>query len=296
MSSERNLSRRDNKQKNAQNEEAFVSSYEEEAATTPGQVLPSAKSVSRSVLQRARSNIRSLSPQDVIQLQRVIGNRAVTGLIQRKKFKDSNNDPGEVLGWVNQILQAVPVARPEDILDLNVENFFGYLTKKLEKDPTYGGDDYASNVSVLYKYQDIINADIEKKIIDVQLNNFRKKRPLTQSQQNHIFLGEAKDNNSKVVGYHWTGDGSAVAEGFGATTPLGGIGCYAQKVRLREHPDTVKDKASTFFPNDWSRKDVTVAIEYANVVAGNIFEVTKPKKGAGLKLFFNGDSYFPYFE
>jgi len=72
--------------------------------------------------------------------------------------------------------------------------------------------------------------------------------------------------------------------------------CYWKRVRSKADASLSKDKGSTFFPDSWSTQDIKDAIEYASQRVGRPeFEVQAPAKEPGLILFFNGDSYYPYF-
>ena len=96
------------------------------------------------------------------------------------------------------------------------------------------------------------------------------------------------------TGYHTIKGQSAIAEGYGKKTMLD-FGCYKQGVRLIADHSKVKQKESTFFPDDWSLDDIREAIEFALTV-GKLYEVVTPAKGKGMKLFKNADSFFPYFD
>lgn len=271
------------------------------------QSAPKPKTGPASPIQHTAVTPNSFHPTELSQLQRTIGNQAVArlvhgsgstvsvsptqSLIQRKKFKDE----GEVLSWVDELFDSVKTEHPKRILDLNSESFFEYLLTKLSKDGTYGGDDVGSNTGSLWQHRDLILARIESKIISGTFAGFNRKRTVSESQKEHIFLGQLSEDGKRVTGYHWSGDPAAVAEGYGAKTDYA-YGCYSQAVRLRDDHTVTKPKESTFFPDNWERKDIIVAIEYADSVGGNIFEVSAPKKGAGLRLFYNGDSYFPFFD
>jgi hypothetical protein len=110
---------------------------------------------------------------------------------------------------------------------------------------------------------------------------------------NHVTKG-GTNSDGGPTGYHTIHGKGAIAQGFGDKTMLG-YGCYKQNVRLINKPEKVKSKPSTFFPDDWSLDDIREAIEYA-VPVGNLYEVTTPAKGKGMKLFKNADSWFPYFD
>ena len=72
--------------------------------------------------------------------------------------------------------------------------------------------------------------------------------------------------------------------------------CYWKNVRSKSDKSKSKPKGSTFYPDDWAITDIKDAIEYASQRQGKPeLEVQAPAKEPGLVLFFNGDSYFPYF-
>ena len=99
------------------------------------------------------------------------------------------------------------------------------------------------------------------------------------------------------TGLHTKKGPKPIAEAYGDKTMVGNEGCYKQAVRLIKDPTKTKKNASTFFPDSWSLEDIREAIEYAyNTGKGNFIEVSTPSKGAGMILYFNGDSYFPYFD
>jgi hypothetical protein len=123
------------------------------------------------------------------------------------------------------------------------------------------------------------------------------KRTLTPDQMTHLFVGTYRD---KILsGLHSTARKEAtIAEGYGQKTALGG-GFYSQRIRLRTSPDVTKDKASTFYPDDWSETEIVEAIQYASESRGRkltLYEVTRPLKGRGVMIFKNPEGYFPYFE
>ena len=272
------------------------------------QIAPKPKNEQASPIQHTAVTPNSFHPTELPQLQRTIGNQAVTrlihgsgsavsvsrtqSLIQRRKFKDE----GEVLSWVDEVFDSVKTAHPKQILDLKTDTFFQHLLREVKNHPAYGeGNDIGGNTGALWQHRDLILARIENKITSGTFEGFNKKRTLSESQKEHIFLGQLSEDGKRVTGYHWSGDPGAIAEGYGAKTDYA-HGCYSQAVRLRDDHAVTKPKESTFFPDNWERKDIIVAIEYANSVGGNIFEVASPKKGAGLRLFYNGDSYFPFFD
>jgi hypothetical protein len=246
----------------------------------------------------------AIKPGQALQLQRVIGNRAVSRLIgqggpavQLRRFKAGRDPLAEVLAWVDGQFATFQATYAARILDLKASGFFdNYLLRRIGADPLYGGEDAASNQAALYEYQEQILRHVEDKIIGGNFAGFVKKRTLSADHLKHIFQGQISADGKRVTGYHWKGDGTAIAEGYDEETPAGDMGCYTQKVRLIADPDIKKAKESTFFPDEWSRKDVIVAIEYANDVGGGVFEVTKPEKGKGLRLMQNEASYFPYFD
>lgn len=136
-----------------------------------------------------------------------------------------------------------------------------------------------------------------KNIKEEKPKNIRK-RDLTEDQKNHIFIGDdtkatSKKGNVKitaVTGYHSIKRANdAIAEGFG-DKEMKRFGCYVQSVRHKI--DNNVTKTSTFFPDNWSENDIIEAIEYAST---NNLEVTIPQKGAGLKLWFNQQGYYPNF-
>lgn len=109
----------------------------------------------------------------------------------------------------------------------------------------------------------------------------------------HITKG-GTNSDGGPTGYHTTKREDAIAEGYGEKTMLA-FGCYQQNVRLVADHSKTKKKPSTFFPDDWSLEDIREAIEYALPVGGH-YEVVAPAKGAGMVLFKNADSWFPFFE
>jgi Bacterial EndoU nuclease len=120
-----------------------------------------------------------------------------------------------------------------------------------------------------------------------------KRRTVTDEIMNHIANGGLKDDG-RPTGLHTIHGGHPIAEPFGAKTPQD-FGCYVQAVRLIADNSKIKKKPSTFYPDDWSLDDIREAIEYANSRGGPSYEVTRPEKGRGMLLHFNGDSYFPNF-
>lgn len=121
-----------------------------------------------------------------------------------------------------------------------------------------------------------------------------KRRTVTEEIMNHIANGGLKEDG-RPTGLHTIHGDNPIAEPFGARTPKD-FGCYVQAVRLIADNSKIKKKASTFYPDDWSLDDIREAIEYANSRGGPNYEVTRPEKGRGMLLYFNGDSYFPNFD
>jgi hypothetical protein len=126
-----------------------------------------------------------------------------------------------------------------------------------------------------------------------------KKRTVTSTQKDHIFLGEVDnaDNPSTVTGYHWEGDGNSVAVATGgAQNTEAKFGVYQKGVVARAKPTVKKaggsSTASTFFPATWSKPEILEAVEYAQT-NGNVLEAQTPAKAASLKILSNASSYFP---
>ncbi len=119
------------------------------------------------------------------------------------------------------------------------------------------------------------------------------KKRSADTEWDHITRG-GTNRSGEPTGYHTINGKDAIAEGFGPKKELE-FNCYQQRVRLIKDHEKIKQKPSTFFPDDWSLDDIREAIEYALPV-GKHFEVMAPAKGRGMKLFKNADSWFPFFD
>lgn len=116
----------------------------------------------------------------------------------------------------------------------------------------------------------------------------------------HIFHGSYV--NETLSGYHWEGtDGvgapEAIAEGFGEPEEVPNCrrSVYHRDVRLRSNTKVVKKKGSTFFPRAWSIAQVCQAIETSvQEIKSKPYYTVKESYGAGMVLFYNGTSFFPY--
>jgi hypothetical protein len=129
---------------------------------------------------------------------------------------------------------------------------------------------------------------------------------LTDKMWTHIARGEVREGR-KLVGYHWTGDDTAIAEKSGESkNGPDGIGVYVEGVQTIEKYGQGKKAApitkatpSTFWPDAWSEAEIKDAIANGGKARNNISEVgTKATKSdaRGMKLFVNPDSVFPVFE
>ena len=129
---------------------------------------------------------------------------------------------------------------------------------------------------------------------------------LTEEMWTHIARGELRDNNKKLVGYHWTGDEEAIAEKNG-TSKQGpnDIDVYVEGVQTKESfgkgkkAPIKKATPSTFWPDAWTEAEIKDAIANGGRPARNISEVsTKATKAdaRGMKLFVNPESVFPVYE
>jgi hypothetical protein len=131
--------------------------------------------------------------------------------------------------------------------------------------------------------------------------------PLTAAQWKHISQGEITPDN-RLVGYHWTGDDKAVAMPIGEKEGPDSLGIYKSKVRskakikIKGKEDYIeKTNPSTFWPDEWSEKEIKEVIGNASGKAqNNIVTVNKKPPGRedayGMALFVNPDSVFPVYQ
>jgi hypothetical protein len=130
---------------------------------------------------------------------------------------------------------------------------------------------------------------------------------LTDKMWTHIARGEFRESSKKLVGYHWTGDGTAIAQKSGESKKgPDGIGVYVEGVQTiksygqgKKAAPVTKATPSTFWPDAWSEAEIKDAIANGGKASNNISEVgTKATKSdaRGMKLFVNPESVFPVFE
>jgi hypothetical protein len=171
-----------------------------------------------------------------------------------------------------------------------------YLNAILGADTTYGvAPDLAANLVVLKRVHNraVKAAKTQAKSVNTNTAPSRK-RTVTTEIWNHIGNGELK-SDGVPKGFHTLTGERPVARTDGARRDHP-HGCYWSKVVSSTDPTKVKPDGSTFFPTAWTRQDIVDAIEYASEVRrGQLYETTKEAKTAGLQLWCNGDSYFPYF-
>ena len=123
-----------------------------------------------------------------------------------------------------------------------------------------------------------------------------RKRTVSQDIMDHIVKGQLRSDNSPTGLHTIKGQQSErVCEWYGDRVDHE-YDCYWKNVRSRADTSKSKTKGSTFYPDAWTIQDIKDAIEYASQRSGKPeFEVQAPAKAPGLVLFFNGDSYYPYF-
>ena len=130
---------------------------------------------------------------------------------------------------------------------------------------------------------------------------------LTDAMWTHIARGELREGNKKLVGYHWTGDASAIAEKSGESKKgPDERGVYVEGVQTRQRygqgqkrAPIKKSNPSSFWPDAWSEADIKDAIANGGKARNNRSEVgTKAtkKEAHGMMLFVNPDSVFPELE
>ena len=130
---------------------------------------------------------------------------------------------------------------------------------------------------------------------------------LTDKMWTHIAKGELREGNKKLVGYHWTGDGEAIATKNG-TDKKGpnDAGIYVEGVRSvqtfgqgKKAAPVVKGTPSTFWPDGWSEAEIKDAIANGGKASNNISTVSNKatkSEAKGMRLFVNPDSVFPVYE
>jgi len=126
---------------------------------------------------------------------------------------------------------------------------------------------------------------------------------LTDGIWTHIAQGEVRDGK-KLVGYHWTGDGSAIARKNGTKKEgpdargvyVEGVETIAQFGQGKKKGPIVKTNASTFWPDAWTEAEIKNAIANGGTPRNTKSEVSnKATKVAarGMTLTVNPDSIFP---
>lgn len=277
-----------------------------------------------------KSDKGSLSPQNVLQLQSVIGNQAVVQLfrpnqtatqapsmpkiaqtsasesvIQTARFKDNQAATEWLVGVLTNILSTkraqIPANFTEDKMDTYLGNLSNAISGKLEALlKQHGGvyaeeKDFYKNLGTLYNPEIATNAVARIRAAESNRHFGAKKRTVGPGPLEHIFHGtvDNKEKPTSVTGYHWEGDDESVAIAYGAKTNVEGqYGLYQRHVCARKDPDVKKGNVSTFFPETWSKENIIAAIEYANDVGGRL-EATFPSKARGLKMVINDAGFFP---
>jgi len=128
-----------------------------------------------------------------------------------------------------------------------------------------------------------------------------RRLPLTDEQWTHIAKGEVRKD--KVVGYHWTGAGDAVAEKVGQATAPDDRGVYQSRIQSRARkkdktPVATKADPSTFWPDTWDEPKIRKAIQKAGTARNNVSEVLDKDDPDihGMRIFSNPESRFPVYE
>lgn len=115
----------------------------------------------------------------------------------------------------------------------------------------------------------------------------RKSGEATESVLTHIFRGEVKSDSrgrvEKVVGFHSEAEkDKAPVEVPANRTEIGGYaGIYHAEPVRDKTTKTEKDGGSTFFPKNWDRSTVTLAIERSQTLTGD-FAANRKVSGKGL--------------
>ena len=126
---------------------------------------------------------------------------------------------------------------------------------------------------------------------------------LTDGIWTHIAQGELRDGK-KLVGYHWTGDGEAIARKNGTKKEgpdergvyVEGVETIEQFGQGKKRGPVVKANASTFWPDAWSAAEIKNAIANAGTARNTRSEVSNKATKAdarGMTLIVNPDSIFP---
>ena len=145
---------------------------------------------STSSVQHARIDPRSLSRQDVLHLQRTIGNRAVTRLLGKAKTpqipKPMAVEPDRTPDVQSQrVAQPIHLARSAPTQALE-----SIVARKLVK-PTYEGDEHATAVSLDMKKGDTLDSGSEPSV-----------EPSGWTELGDMGLTKGKDNNHQWIRFH----------------------------------------------------------------------------------------------
>jgi hypothetical protein len=130
---------------------------------------------------------------------------------------------------------------------------------------------------------------------------------LTDKMWTHIAKGELREGNKKLVGYHWTGDGAAIAMKNGEDKKgPNDLGIYVEGVRSvqtfgqgKKAAPVTKGTPSTFWPDAWSEAEIKDAIANGGKAGNNISTVNNKAtktEARGMRLFVNPESVFPVYE
>ena len=114
----------------------------------------------------------------------------------------------------------------------------------------------------------------------------RKPGEATDDVLTHIFAGEvrtdSKNRVEKVVGYHSEAEkGTAVVEVPDKRTEVTGYaGIYHAEPVRDKATKTVKSGGSSFYPRNWDRSAVTLAIEKSQTLTGTRLPIAKSAAAA----------------
>lgn len=213
------------------------------------------------------------------ELLRAAGNHALArAYLARKKFENAE----AAASWLAAAMKKK--AREED------ETVGDYVERLLDRTPYANPAQHKThNVDLLKTAYATLKAQAPKQ------SGPSRKRTVGEDVMNHILNGDIREDKSPT-GLHTIHGTNRVCEWYGNAQQLE-YGCYWKDVRSLSDRSKSKPKGSTFYPDNWTVQDIKDAIEFASQRKGKPeFEVQAPARSPGLVLFFNGDSYYPYFD